>query len=533
MAQSISSNSHDRIERVCLGCAVFATGAAVMIIEIVGARILSPFFGVGLFAWSALIAVTLASLAIGYAVGGRLSSRPTSDSQPNKRGTFSTMILASGALVAIMPLETRWILGHLGALDVRLGTLLAGSFLFAPALLALGTLSPLAVGYVGAARSISGGQATGRVFAISTTGSLAGTLVAGFVLIPNLPLTSILTWTSATLLSVGIALKTMAVGRRASPLLLMLCLPWILANSAPNMEPMPGVRILESQTSLYGHLEVVEDTRRAPNILRLLRSDQSFLGGLWLPEREPAFGFVHLLEAIRLARPNGSRMLLVGLGTGSLVTSLRHSGIETDVIEIDPQVVRLAKTYFGFEPTGTVHTEDARTVLNNTSSRYDYIVHDTFTGGSMPAHMLTRELFEATRGLLRPHGIVALNVVGAASGPLSAHVKAIASTLRSVFAEVRIFRDGEASSGDDTPLSNLVFFAALEPIVFETARPPFESPTCAKILSQFSEWEVAVDSTGIPPITDAQNPLEWLAIPMNESFRETMLELYPPAFWLN
>ncbi|MBK8012184.1 MAG: fused MFS/spermidine synthase [Deltaproteobacteria bacterium] len=529
-------NSAHLLDRLCFSGAIFCAGAVVMIVEIVGARILSPFFGVGLFAWSALIAVTLTSLAIGYAGGGRLSSHP------DPRKNFSSVVVVAGVLLAVIPLETRWVLEHLGMLDVRLGALLVGAVLFSPVLLALGTLSPLAVASIVAERGSSSGNAAGRVFAISTAGSLVGTLLAGFVLIPNLALTSILVWSSALLLAVGLREK-MRSSRTRPWVLTCLFIPWLVSRLAPtpNQEPIPGVRVLESATSIYGHLEVIEDSRRREDVLRLLRADQSFLGGIWLPQREPAFGFIHLLEAIRLARPAGNRMLLVGLGTGSLVASLKHSKIETDVVEIDPHVVRLATRYFDFEPTGTVYTEDARTFLKDISSRhnqghvydydYDYIVHDTFTGGSMPAHMLTRELFDTIRARLRPHGLFALNVVGAETGPFSAHVKAIAATLRSVFEEVRVFRDG--SSAEDTPLTNLVFFAASEPIVFEPAKPPFESPECARILRAFAAWEVSIDSSGFAPVTDAENPLEWLGMPMNERFRRTMLALYPAAFWLN
>jgi hypothetical protein len=176
-----------------------------------------------------------------------------------------------------------------------------------------------------------------------------------------------------------------------------------------------------------------------------------------------------------------------------------------------------------------VYAEDARRLIRHLDKRYDFIVHDTFTGCSVPAHVLSVEVMRRLKELLLPGGILAVNIVGAETGPLSKSAQAVNRTVRTVFEHVRAFRDGPDSGAE---LSNLVFFAATEPIRFR-ATDAFESVGCRDMLTSFESWEVleTVDLSA-PIVTDAHNPLERLALPVSEAFRNAMNQLYPPSFWI-
>jgi len=492
-----------------------------MVVEVLGARILNPFFGVGLFAWAALLTVTLASLMVGYFLGGEIARRGS-----DVRRLYTLVVLA-GLLVAVIPLLRRPVLALFDPLGVKAGTLLSALVLFGPSLFVLGTVSPMAV-HFSARDHDSAGSAAGWVYGISTAGGVAATLLTGFVLVPHLSLSTTLVGTAALLLAVGAVGLLPRVG--AALLLPLAGLPWLASGTD---EPVPGVRVLERSESLYGQLAVLEDhTHGQP--LRVLRSDHSLIGGLWVEAQEPAFAFVHLLEAIRFAHPAGRDLLLIGLGIGSLSTAMARSGVRCDVVEIDPGVVDLAKRHFGFEPQGEVFVEDARTFIRRTSARYDFIVHDTFTGGTTPAHLLSREVLEQIRAILEDEGVLALNYVGAVDGPLVEPTRAVYATLRAVFPYVRAFRD-KPLSNDPDGVGNVVFFASRRSIAFSLPeRMAFESPARKRVQTSFLDWEVTfADSDSAPVVTDAHNPLAWLAIPVSEAVRGSMSDIYPREVWLD
>jgi spermidine synthase len=134
-------------------------------------------------------------------------------------------------------------------------------------------------------------------------------------------------------------------------------------------------------------------------------------------------------------------MLEIGLGIGSLPSILTARGLDVDVVEIDRAVVRAAREYFGFSTRGETFVEDARTFLRRTERRYDLIVHDTFTGGTTPEHLLSLEVLRNIHDLLHPGGVLALNFVGYEDGPHAEATLLVARTVRAVFPKVRTFRD--------------------------------------------------------------------------------------------
>jgi spermidine synthase len=224
-------------------------------------------------------------------------------------------------------------------------------------------------------------------------------------------------------------------------------------------------------------------------------------------------------------------MLQIGLGTGALASALHGQRLVIDAVEIDPSVVRFAREYFGFQPTGTVYEEDARTFLGRAGPRYDIVVHDTFTGGTTPEHLLSREVLERVRDRLRPGGVLVLNFAGFVRGPGAEATWAVASTLRAAFANVRAFGDEPLEERADEG-RNVIFFASDAPLAF--AIPDVlhaENATCKRVLRSFQSWELPALPQG-PVITDARNPLARLQLPVAEEHYEAMNKLLPPEVWL-
>lgn len=496
---------------------VFVTGGSVMVVEIVGTRILSPVFGVGIFVWSALLAVTMGSLALGYYLGGYLADR-----RPRVQVLFAT-VLVSGVLVALAPLCSRSVLAVSDPLGLRAGALLSGGLLFGPSVTSLGMIGPMAVRL--ANRAGFTGRAAGMVYAVSTVGSLVGTLLTGFVLVPLFANERVLATTSALLIVVGAA--GLVRRGRLWPALALAAPAWAwIPSSGP---PVASVRVLETSQSLYGRLQVL-DVEDGGEQFRYLRCDRSLLGAQRRATGESPFHYVYVIEGVHWARSQARTLLQIGLGIGSLPRRMERYGIASDVVEIDPEVVRLAREYFGFEPTGDVFVEDARTFLRHTERRYDLIVHDTFTGGSTPAHLLSVEVLERIRQLLEPGGVLLLNMVGYHEGAHAGASFTVARTLRAVFPVVRCVRDHAPGVQG---LGNLTFFASLEPI--ELAIPAAELPAGQprEILANLERWEVLTEVPPGPVATDSRNPLERLQLPVTERFVEEMRALLPREAWLN
>jgi predicted membrane-bound spermidine synthase len=492
---------------------VFVTGAAVITIEILGTRIIGPVFGVSLFIWSALLAVTLSSLAIGYYGGGVLADR-----RPIAQ-VLHIVVAASGVFLGLVPALSHGVLGACESLGPRAGPLVSAFVLFSPSLIVLGMVGPIVV-RLATTDIRATGRGVGAVYAVSTAGSLAGTLLTAFVIIPAFETNQILFGTAIVLVATG-AIQLARLGKFAP--LLGLLVPALSQAAAPKHALPPGITIVDRSQSYYGLVQVIEDKKRG---VRFLRSDHSVIGAQWMGDGAPAFSFIHVLEAIQYAKPGAKNLLEIGLGTGALPTLLKNTGIKVDVIEIDPAVVDFATKYFGFSTSGDIFAEDARTFIQRTERRYDLIVHDTFTGGTTPEHLLSLEVAERIRAILNPDGVLALNFVGYQDGPKSEASRAVARTLRKVFPVVRVFRDSPPDKNADEA-SNLIFFASNGPLSF--AIPP---QATEKVLRAFEEWEVLQQVPDGDIITDSRNPLAQLQLPIAEEHFEGMNKLLPLEVWL-
>jgi len=186
------------MNKTYLYVSVSVSGASVLAVEILGTRIIGPFYGVDLFLWSALISVTLAALAAGYWLGGRWADRgPT-------MGRFSALFVAAGLWLVLLPIlrgaaiEIARPLGHRAAL------LSAAAMLFFPPLAILGMVSPYALKL--RVRSVGEvGRSAGNLYAVSTLASVAAALLVGFVLVPNFGVKSIASAIGIILVATGAA----------------------------------------------------------------------------------------------------------------------------------------------------------------------------------------------------------------------------------------------------------------------------------------------------------------------------------------
>ncbi len=422
--------------RVCL----FLTGACALVLEILGTRLISPYYGSSLYTWSALITVTLVALAAGYHWGGRLADRTPAL-------TLAARLLSAAALsTALAPLLRAPVLKAASPLGVQLGALISAAALVAPALVLLSALGPLAVRLISDSVAVVG-RSTGVIYGLSTLGSVVGAALAGFVLVPHLALSQILYGMSALLLLLS------AWAHHVSQRRLPLAEPALAAAVAlfgfwPR--EAPDTNIVLNQESAYGQIKVLDFNER-----RYLLVNGTTQSMAVLPSLRSDSQYAQVMELAAASRPKAKRALVIGLGAGLMAGTLqRDYGLTVDAVEIDPAMVEAARRYFGYVPSGDIFVEDGRRFLERTDRRYDLIFLDAFGGEAPPFHLFTLESFEAMRQRLQPGGLLTINLVSAVHGDEGKAWRSASMTLRSVFPQVAAY----AASDPVEDLANIVFF---------------------------------------------------------------------------
>lgn len=511
----------DRYARIGLYFTVSLTGASVMVIELLGTRIIAPFYGVSLYVWSSLISVTMIALALGYFVGGRWADRP------NGNG-LSLIIGLAGLMTLLIPWVSRPVLLATDPLGLRGGAFVSALVLFMPSLTLLGMVGPAAVKL--ATSGLDGvGSSTGSIYAVSTVGSVAGTLVLGLFLFPLVGSRQILAGLGVVLfaLALGVGLcEPVRRGGRGRILAINVGVAILGLSLLPGIvgagHVQPGgddLRILSESESLYGWVRVIDQP--AKNV-RLLTADASVIGAAGISHGESLLSYQDIVSLIPALRPQMNRALIVGLGAGHMVKLLdERYGLTTDALEIDPAVAKAATDYFGFRPSGRLIVGDARHAIRHLSGRYDLIIHDCFTGGSEPAHLLTVETLAQLRGLLTEDGILAINLVAFAQGPQAAVLSAVARTIERVLPHQAVFI---SEPGKD--FNDFIFLAARRPLAIDS---PKLTPGQVRWLR---DRVYPVDKSQGVILTDDFNPLDSLQTAKAEYYRHFLVERFGAGLFL-
>ncbi len=417
---------------------VFFTGTAVMATEMCASRFLAPWFGTSMIVWSVLIAVVLAAMSAGYWLGGRLSDRHPS------WALLYWIPAAAGVLISLIPplggLLFPWLSAGIRATPVNIIVLaLAGVLaLFVPPVLLLAMVSPFMIRLL--ARADNTGRTAGSLYAVSTLGSIAGTLLSTLVMIPLLGTRETLFIVSGVLIllgSHGLGKKT-----RAMPAFLLLPLAgWIAYGGAVRSDPT----LVHQEESVYQYLQVY---RRSDGSTILVVNEG---GAMQSISREgdalrPASTYYEsfLLLPYMTGSSEETRVLVIGAGAGTiphwLAVHVRPDipGLRTDAVEIDGRAVELGRRWFNTgRDDARFIISDGRTYIENTSEMYDIIISDTYSNQIyIPFHLATREYFTALRDHIEGAGIVAMNVN--ALDEDSELLQSIGATLCEVFSHVYI-----------------------------------------------------------------------------------------------
>lgn len=426
---------------------VFTSGLAVMAVEMTGLRLLAPYFGTSLLVTTALIGTLMTFLAVGYSLGGRLSDRHPSLVALSRVTTVAAVLVLAIPFIAqpmlraasavMRPLLDGSALAEPGvAFAALIGGMLGTLALLAAPVTLMGMVSPWAVRL--AVQDVrTAGAAAGRLYALSTVGSIVGSFLPALVLVPLFGVRN-------TFLVVGtgfLAVSALAWigGWRAA--LLPTGAAMLLLLPQGMVRPMEG--LLYETESLYHFIQVVQEPfGKCPEAAHLYLNEGVGVHSVrCLTEDQETTGYWSYLAAapLWLDDPEALReVLIIGLAGG---TSARHllgafPEAHIDGVEIDGEVVRVGEEWFDDgDPRITPHIMDGRVFLRATDRRYDLVMIDAYRQPYIPFHLVTREFFEQVREHMADDAVLAVNVAGVrgVSRELTAMIYA---TMRQVFPTV-------------------------------------------------------------------------------------------------
>jgi len=334
-----------------------------------------------------------------------------------------------------------------------------------------------------------------------------GTILAGFVLIPQMGVRG-MAWVLAAALWV-VALVHFFLARRflIDSSILLLGLLLTILHPKPRFEE----GVIYQTESLYGQLKVVDV--RDDRYLLLDGTPQTVIDKR---TGTPLLKYTHYLKFLRLVNPEAESMLLIGLGGGSIASEFQGYGLEVDLVEIDRRMEEVARRFFGFEAKpGSVHFEDGRYYLQHTHKKYDFVLLDVYSGDAIPFHLFTSEVMSSVKSLLKPDGVLTVNLVSFVTGPNSLAAKSVYRTLKRAFPFVDVF----FTQGRDR-LGNVLFFASPDTIEQRMELTELEDRLDRIAVREMLERRVHFrDDEGVV-LTDDYNPLEILTLGISRAWRE-------------
>ncbi len=439
------------IERYSLWSAAIA-GAGVMSLEISGSRIVAPYFGTGVWVWSCLISATLAGLAWGYHHAGKKASAERTEFLIPR--LFFRSALYVLVVIAIFHRPLLFLFAYSGYL---LGSLVSTAVFFIYPMYCLGQVLPYAVRWMKSGNEQASWRA-GRVYSLSTVGSIFGTLLTGLGLATCFGVRPLIAFW------VLIFLVVSAWGRRLTGKRPLYGIFWVFLFAIIDLTmslflppfyysyPPPVY-----SSGAYGEIMIFQGD---PMVMSIDGLPQTGLPKELLKRKVSEDYFYnqrYFLPLLMRIRPEGKEALVIGLGGGLMEKVFNSMGVKCEFVEINPKVIEFAREYF--KVTSPVYHSDGRWFLRKTKKKYDFIVLDVYQSDQLGWHMLTHEALELATKRLEKDGVLAVHLLSFAKS--SRINNSISRTLRKSFPYVEVI-----STYPDSPeqLQSLFLFASRQPM---------------------------------------------------------------------
>lgn len=434
----------------------FIEGAAVMAIEILGAKLIAPFYGSSLYVWSATLAITLSALACGYFIGAIISAKT------KELNNLFFILLGAGILIGLMNYLSFWIMTETINLDIKTGSVLSLLvFMFLP-LVFLGTTSPIIINHLSSYDNRAG-RNSGMVYSISTVGGIISSFWIGFYAITSFGVKATCVYTSILVLILPLLFFILKKKTKTITITLICLGVTLLINKSVLFEPLQSkssiVKLLYKNDGLLGTL-CVFDIEKDNRMLSVNNTGQT---AYHIPTKKALWEYVHRIATYSSLKPNGSKALICGLGGGVLANEFEDLGFKVDACDFDERMEYVAKKYFNLSNNVNVYIDDARHFIKTTKNKYDIVVLDLSFGENVPANVFTKECFNELKALLNPQAFIFVHYVDNGSEGNSKSIKAIAKTFSVSGYNVKLLN----TTTTNTNSKENMFFATIEDINLE------------------------------------------------------------------
>lgn len=485
----------------------FFSGAATMVLELAGSRIVAPYFGTSLIVWTALIGIIMTSLCLGSWFGGSIA-----DKRPEAKILGRILMLAALA-TAVTAFSSNWILTNIQELRLNLyvSSVYTSLALFALPSLLLGMVSPF-VARLAMQDVDTSGAIVGRLSALNSAGSILGTFMGGFVLISLFPSGVIMMFVASVIALLAVLIYTGA-WRKIIALFIFAAIS--SGAYAANKYGIPFAPIGEQIDTAYNHISVAESIdRRNGRRVRIMITDPDATQSLMYLDspNELVSDYTKFYDLAFHYKPDAKRILMLGGGGYSVPKYIlsNYKNVSLDVVELDEGVTETARKYFELKdsPNLTIYHEDARTFLNRSvmekAEQYDAILMDTFSSAIViPFQMTTVETGQLLRSLLKSDGVLIVNIISSVYGTKSGVFHGIYKAFSNSFEKMMIFPVNANDSRYSYALQNIILAGM-------SSNAGLSSENVKKnehLLSH--QWldEFHPDS-GVPAFTDSFAPVE-------------------------
>lgn len=418
---------------------VFLCGALGMVLELVAARVLSPYVGSSNLIWTTIIGVMLTSMSVGYWLGGKLA-----DKEPH-RNRLASLILLGAIFTSIIPILETILVKNLSMFSQNLVivALISSAIVFGIPSFVLATVSPYAV-KLKDKQLEDIGKLSGRISSLSTIGSIFGTFLAGFVLIPTFGVRTIILGTTILLLFLSVLLYENKT-KKYYGMVILLLISLIMLNWLGKVIFTNGNRdIIKDVDSEYSRIwvKMVEGKDISYKTLQVDTGLESYIN-----EQTGEMGsqYLYYYDLFEYFQKDAKNTLLIGGAAYTYPTHYlgKYQDKTIDVSEIDTKMTELAEEQFNLDrnhPNLKIYHQDGRSFLNYTQNKYDCILIDAFKGMNAPFELTTYEAMQNAKNKLNENGVVITNILSAIEGKEADFIQYEYATYQAVFDEVKVYR---------------------------------------------------------------------------------------------
>ena len=438
------------MKKYSLEITVFLSDALTMILELIAARVLSPYVGSSNLIWTTIIGIMLTSMSIGYWFGGKMADK----NKENDIKILSNYLLISAIATSIIPiLEVVFIdvLSQLSS-NLILVAIICATVTFGIPSFLLATVSPIAV-KIKNNNMDHIGATSGKISSLSTIGSIFGTFFAGFILIPNLGVRNIILGCSILLWILSVYLFNKKDKKYYILMIVELLIIIGLNVLGGYLFQVRNPEITRDVDSEYSriwvtNLDVGETTYKT------LQVDTGLESYINQETGEMGATYLYYYDLFEYYNKEANDALMIG---GAAYTYPMHylkkyENKTIDVVEIDEKMTQIAEEEFGLDknnPNLGLITQDGRSYLNYNEKKYDTVFIDAFKGLNAPFELTTYEAMQKVYNSLDENGTVITNIISAIEGDDADFIKYEYSTYKAIFDDVKVFQVNPNHSDDE------------------------------------------------------------------------------------